>query len=355
MSERDDLSRDYDDLELNLTEQQKLVSAARKENKALSAEIQELKAAAANAGSSSSSGLGTKGRMAAAAAAAAGAGAALSRAADRSSGSSGGGSAEEERLREECGLLTLQLEDLRAECDEKLAAERKLRAALQSQILQLRSETDSLRSREVRFADLSVIKSHLDPKKNSKDKLQMDLIDAYESMRARDKFLEGQIKEADATLTNAKNGWIQTISLLQDQVASLEAEVAELKGALENTNKDKPFDQQQFELVQKQLRKVNGCCASHSATQTRGSPHAPVTCVLPSHILLSYRGVLYVCVLVRASPREADGARRRRRSRSGPQEARAQDSAPIFDRVAVREQTNQGGLGAQWAGTQDYR
>jgi len=172
--------------------------------------------------------------------------------------SAGGGSLDEQQLREELSLLQLRLEEQVSDAEEKLQAERKLKQSLLTQVESLRQETESLRARSLRFDDLSVIPSHVDPKKNAKDKVQMDLIAAYEALVKRERFVEAQLKECDATLTNAKAGWMATIALMADQCTQLEAELTEVKrvAAERQAAQPAPVDQETLELLQRKLRKA---------------------------------------------------------------------------------------------------
>lgn len=220
MGERDELTAELDELEARYNDARKAANEAKKTCKAHVAELEDLRVQLVEAQAAAS-----KSPSSARAASAA------PSTPSRSSASAAFANLDEEKLREECALLQLRLEELSSESGEKLVSERKLRASLQAQLSAAKTETDQLRARQVRFEDLSVIKSHLDPKKNAKDKLQMDLIAAYEALIKRDRFLESQLKECDQTLLNAKNGWQLTVNLMQEQIANLETEMEELKSA----------------------------------------------------------------------------------------------------------------------------
>ncbi len=242
LSERDELSAELDDLEALHTTVKKEASAAKKSCKQHLQELEDVKQQlaaaqqAGGAGKSSSSSVRALARS--------------------SSSSSSSSSLDEQQLREEVSLLQLRLEDLAISSEEKLSSSRRLVASLTSQLSSLRVESESLRSRALKFDALSVLPSHIDPKKNAKDKLQLDLISAYETVVKRERFLENQLKECDQTLSNAKNGWQATIGMLQEQVQLLETEVAEYKRAATSEVETRlPFDQQQFDLIEKKLRK----------------------------------------------------------------------------------------------------
>lgn len=270
MSERDELTGELDELEARYNDARKAANEAKKACKAHTAELEDLRVqlveAQAAASKSPSSARGS-------------AATAAPSTPSRSSAGAAFANLDEEKLREECALLQLRLEELSSESAEKLASERKLRAAMQAQLAAAKTETDQLRSRQVRFEDLSVLKSHTDPKKNAKDKLQMDLIAAYEAMVKRDRFLETQLKECDQTLLNAKNGWQQTVTIMQEQIASMEADIEELKSVARARTSTA----------------TAAAAADKSAASSYWHPHSPLSlcCVFPG----SWRSFSLVPVL----------------------------------------------------------
>ena len=136
----------------------------------------------------------------------------------------------------------MQFEEATAESTEKLAAEKKLNKALQARACSPPGDR-ILRTRDLKFEELLVIPAHIDPKKNAKDKLQMDLITAFEESRERGRFLAQQLKEVQDTLVYAQQGWQMTVK--SDAGADHGAgkrELEELKRAVKESKSQVPFD-----------------------------------------------------------------------------------------------------------------
>lgn len=160
------------------------------------------------------------------------------------------------QAKDQCGILQLKYDNLVTENAEKLEVEKRSKVTLQQSITQLRTECEQLRQRALQFEDLTVDKNQTDVKKNSRDKLQLDLITAYTECVKRIKFLTQQLKESDDTLMIAQQSWNMSAKLLNEQIKSLESQVDQYKQADATRLSGVSFDQYQIEALQKKLKKA---------------------------------------------------------------------------------------------------